>query len=320
MKTRLRRENLNVENSMHQLRLRGWFRPGLVLSLAVFSVFCSAGRAQRTAVPQPTKPNSAERLELDFSESRPAAADKLYAQLWMMASPEYRALCLQTYNSALRHVAETAAGAPRVDGKPTGAGGKPLAVVADLDETILDNSGYQARLALAGVEYSRKTWNHWVSHVEAVRLVPGAKNFVERVEELRVTMVYLSNRPDSLRTKTIETLGRLGLPTSGLADPHSKRLLLRVDDSDKETRRREAAAQYEIIAFLGDNLGDFPDVLGRDSEQRLQRLTRFEQLWGTRWFVFPNPSYGDWTRILRDRDLKELLRELLDGREASGQK
>ena len=156
-----------------------------------------------------------------------------------------------------------------------------LEELEELDETILDNSGYQARLALAGVEYSTKSWNQWVSHVEAVRLVPGAKQFIERVEALNVAMIYLSNRPESLKSKTIETLAYLGLNASALEDPDSTRLLLRVDESDKEGRRRQAAAQYEIIAFLGDNLGDFPEIVGQDNERRRQRLRSLEQLWGT---------------------------------------
>ncbi len=273
--------------------------------LLLFScAMCGAGRAQ-APVPSPA---ASTRTAPDLQSTAAASADRLFAQLWVEISPEYRALCRQAFNAALLSVGERVAAAVEVDGQPVGALGKPLAVVADLDETILDNTGYQRELVLSGEEYSRETWTEWVRQVDGPRLTPGAAEFVQGVESLGVTMVYLSNRPDELREFTIETLGRLGLDVSGLGDPGQARLLLRLRDasSDKEPRRRRVLERYEVVAFLGDNIEDFPEVLGHSREG----VDRFEQLWGTFWFVLPNPMYGSWTAPFRDRSPREYLQEL----------
>ena len=136
-------------------------RPGFLLFPLLLSLtFCGAGRAQTPIVPPAS--------ERPPPEQPTALPDKIYAQVWIDFSPEYRALCLQTFNTALRAVREQVARAPRVSGKPVDATGKPLAVIADLDETILDNSGYQAELILRGADYSPESWQAWVERVQGV--------------------------------------------------------------------------------------------------------------------------------------------------------
>ena len=55
----------------------------------------------------------------------------LDANLWMQTSGEYRACCLQTYRFAAERLRDKL--------KRTTPEGKPLAVVMDLDETVLDD-------------------------------------------------------------------------------------------------------------------------------------------------------------------------------------
>src|SRR5262249_61716632 len=79
-------------------------------------------------------------------EKPPAKVDQsklLYATLWMQGSGEYAAACRQTYNHATDRVKAAAAiGSDR--------SARKMAVVLDLDETVLDNSGYQAHLIRSG--------------------------------------------------------------------------------------------------------------------------------------------------------------------------
>ena len=57
---------------------------------------------------------------------------------WVTQSREYKAVCLQTYANAWEKMAVAAQ-------KESG----PWAIVMDLDETVLDNSGYSADLRRA---------------------------------------------------------------------------------------------------------------------------------------------------------------------------
>ncbi len=279
----------------------------LLLTLA----FCGAGRGQSQTAPQPVRSNA------PAADAANAAVhdDQLYAQLWMSASPEYKAICLQTFNAALEHVARQAAAAPRAEGVPVGARAKPMAVVVDLDETILDNSGFQIQLILTGSQFSPADWERWVRQKTGVRLVPGAGRFIQGVEALGVTMVYLSNRSAESGQATIETLQMLGVNVAGLGDAATRRLLLKTDSSDKEARRRLAAEAYDIVAFLGDSLGDFPEIVGADNQQRNQRVEVYREMLGARWFVLPNPTYGDWTKSFGAAGPRQYLRQIYEARQ-----
>src|SRR4051812_44367130 len=69
----------------------------------------------------------------------------LDANLWLHTSAEYRACCLQTYSLATRQLQKKLAETPKE--------GKPLGVVMDLDETVLDNSAFQTALYRQGKTY-----------------------------------------------------------------------------------------------------------------------------------------------------------------------
>ena len=85
---------------------------------------------------------------------RPVRADNLNAVLWMQRSQEYRAITEQTYRSAADHL-DKALKEPNWDAlvpeeRGNAAKGLKPAVVLDVDETVLDNSPYQARLVRDG--------------------------------------------------------------------------------------------------------------------------------------------------------------------------
>ena len=75
--------------------------------------------------------------------------ETLNATLWMQRAPEYRAISQQIYRLATQKIAAPAAGSAAVEQKDVPAdvlARMPTAVVMDLDETVLDNTVYQARL------------------------------------------------------------------------------------------------------------------------------------------------------------------------------
>src|SRR3954471_12606458 len=96
--------------------------------------------------------------------------EQLHSTLWMQAAPEYRALTEQAYRIATERIAAPPAGSAAVEqaSVPAEALARlPTAVVLDLDETVLDNTVYQARLVRDHQSYNAATWGEWVQKGEA---------------------------------------------------------------------------------------------------------------------------------------------------------
>jgi 5'-nucleotidase (lipoprotein e(P4) family) len=243
----------------------------------------------------------------------------LHANLWMQTSAEYQALCRQTFNSALREIKQTVKGAKRRQGRPVGPDKKPFAVVADLDETILDNARFQSEMDAAvwademDLGYTRRRWEQWErDNPEEVGLLPGAESFIAEVEKLRIAMVYISNRLESLKDGTIRALAHNKINTQGLQDITQGRLLLSEGASSKQARIKQTEEKFHVVAFLGDNLNDFPGE-AEEATNPAGRVAAFRKkaeaasdLWGTRWFMLPNPVYGSWDQIL-PKTIKERM-------------
>lgn len=191
---------------------------------------------------------------------------------WMRESKEYQNLCRQIYHQAEEKISQQA---KQEQGN--------LAVVIDLDETVLDNSQYQVERLKLGLGFTQESWSAWVNREEA-GLVPGAKAFLQRARKLGLQVVYLSNRMHANVKPTRQNLRALGV-----LDPEDLFLLRRNKEDTKETRRAEVVSgkgrmketgPLKVVAYLGDQMGDFPAVV--------------EEALGTSIFVFPNPMYGKW--------------------------
>jgi 5'-nucleotidase (lipoprotein e(P4) family) len=258
---------------MHSSFNRLSIRPYL-LSLTLlffFAVLCgcqtSTNRAQKEA---------ALALTNNF------ASDSVLAVVWLQKAAEYKALCYQTYNIAterLRAAVKTNQTAH-------------LAVVMDIDETILDNSPFQAGLVLRDEEYSTNSWMQWVLAAEA-QSIPAATNFVAEAARLGVDVFYISNRKINELAPTIENLRR-----KNFAFADAAHVLLKGES--KEQRRNSVSKNFEVILLLGDNLNDFIDVEKKPTDVRAERTTALKDSWGTRFIILPNPMYGDWEAALYD--------------------
>ncbi len=230
--------------------------------------------------------------------------EQLHATLWMQRAPEYRAMAEQVYRLAAEKIAAPAPGSAALEQAETPADALarlPAAVVLDLDETVLDNSVYQARLLRDRANYSSKSWGEWVRAGEA-EAVPGAPEFIATARRLGLAVFFISNRdctipaatPDDqcpAKTATLRNLVALGIDPA----PDPEHLLLRNERPEwnvgnKTARRAFIAKSYRIIALLGDDLGDFADprVYVGDRE-------RLEPRFGATWFLLPNAMYGSWT-------------------------
>src|SRR3546814_6152416 len=83
----------------------------------------------------------------------------------------------------------------------------------DIDETVLDNSPYQARLIRDQAQYSDPTWDLWVAEKKA-KAVPGVVDFAKAATAKGVTILYVSNRAVHLKDETLANLKAVGLPVA----------------------------------------------------------------------------------------------------------
>ena len=123
-----------------------------------------------------------------------------------------------------------------------------------------------------------------------------------------VTVIYLSNRMTKYKDSTVKALARNGLNVAGVAD----RLYLKDGSSDKTARRKVAEQQFRVPMYFGDNLRDFSEEFKVKPGQttvasRAAQVDAAADKWGKSWIILPNPSYGEWERLLHP-DVTEDLR------------
>lgn len=257
---------------------------------APFLIFLAVACAPASAPPATTPAPSDQGI--DPAAGAPSAENAALRHReihWLRTAAEYRALTEQVYRNASRRV-ETLA-ADRAPGT--------WAVILDADETVLDNSEYQRRIAEAGLEFDPATWADWVDE-EAAELVPGADRFIATVHEAGGRVAIVTNRTVEECPATARNLEALGVRTAVV--------LCRTETSEKEPRFRmveegirtagpgviltggEPLPALEAVMWVGDNVGDFP---GLDQTLRSAGPEGFAEF-GRRYFVLPNPMYGSW--------------------------
>lgn len=206
-----------------------------------------------------------------------------WAALWQQQAGEYKALCLQAYQIA----------ALRIDEDLQQPHSKPLAIVTDIDETVLDNSPNTVHQSLQGKGYTQADWEAWTAKVDA-DTVPGAPTFFKYAVSKGVDVYYITNRAEKERAVTLQNLQRWGFPQA--TDDH---LVLRGNTSSKEARRQTLAQTHDIIMLVGDNLSDFSAAFDKQlPDARLQAVHNNAAEFGKRFIVLPNPMYGDWETSL----------------------
>src|SRR5205823_3037089 len=96
------------------------------------------------------------------------------AVLWTQSSAEYRALAYQTFTLARLRLDQGL----RTSGFKRRANAKPPAIIVDIDETVLDNTRYEASLVLRGLSCDPVLWTEWCQRAGA-GAVPGALDFLK---------------------------------------------------------------------------------------------------------------------------------------------
>jgi len=234
------------------------------------------------------------------------ANDLLNAVLWMQRSVEYKATALEAFTLA-RIRLDQALADPNWTAAPkeqTGAyQSLPPAIVLDADESILDNSAYQAWMALNAKTFDAKTWNAYVNTVSSLA-IPGAVEFAKYAAGKGVKVFYVTNRTAAEAEPTRKNLEKLGFTMDGRVDT----LLPTGQQPDwgsaKGTRRAFIARTYRILINVGDNLGDFVDDYRGTEAERLIVMEQNKDRWGREWIMIANPSYGSFESAAFKHDFK----------------
>ena len=204
--------------------------------------------------------------------------------VWTQSSAEFKALTLSIYKMSEMvldmHLAKTSE--------------KPKAVILDIDETVLDNSPYQAMTVAQQTGYPNG-WFDWIDAAQA-ESIPGALEFIKYADSKGVQVFYLSNRKitkDRLLPgleNTMKNLKALGFP-----QVDKSHMYLRSGSSSKEKRRQAIMNDHEVVMIFGDNLKDHSDDFkGGTIAERKAAVGDHADKWGISFIVLPNTMYGEW--------------------------
>lgn len=212
----------------------------------------------------------------------PVREYSIQSVIWQQNAAEYRALCYQAFNLAKLRLDYFLENSEATDKKP--------AIISDIDETLLDNSPYNAKMIERDVDYKQEDWKKWTDHATA-RAIPGAVEFFNYAKSKGVEIFYVTNRHISEKETTIKNMEIAGFPKAT-----SENLFLRDETSSKSSRFAIVNESYNVLLYFGDNLSDFKSDEFRvnSSEKRNYLVDEMKKEFGNRFIVLPNPMYGDW--------------------------
>lgn len=281
----------------------------LALALSALLAGCAAAPSRPAPTPAP------ETAPAPAPVAAVAANDNLNAVAWTQTAIEHDLIFIQTFRDAearlLPALRDPKWDALSREDRQVSAAGLPPAVVLDIDETVLDNSPYQARLVKSGGQYNEATWAEWCKE-ETARALPGVVAFTQFAAKHGIAVIYLSNRAKDLDTATVANLRKLGRPPAGPEAFLGLGTILPGCEqvgTEKGCRRQLVSRHYRVLMQFGDQIGDFVDVIANTAAGRKQAVANYMDWVGTRWFVLPNATYGSWEPALFNNDWSAPLPE-----------
>lgn len=209
----------------------------------------------------------------------------LYALAWKQTAAEYQALYYQGFNIARMQVQAA------LDSRQPGD--KPLAIVTDVDDTVLHSLTYWGHLVQRNMDFfDDAIWDRWVAS-NRVTATPGALEFLEFCAANNVEVFYVTSRDQGEDTfeLALENLRSVDFP---FVD--QEHLTVLRDSSNKEPRQDELKNDYQVVTFLGDNLNDFRRkyYIRSDVDGRIAAMAQDKDKFGSEYVIFPNPTDGQW--------------------------
>ena len=226
----------------------------------------------------------------------PIPNDILNATLWAQRSVEFKGNSASIYalakirlDQALRNKNWTAIPAEQ-KGKYQNL---PPAIILDVDETVLDNSPFEAWLVVNNKNYETATWDKFVKSKTSLA-IPGSLDFLKYAASKKVKVFYVSNRDAGQKEATRANLEALGYPMGGNVDTVLNQGERKEWTSSKGSRRAFIAENYRVMLLFGDNMGDFTDDFRGNEAEHLKVYEANASHWGHDWLVVANPEYGSW--------------------------
>ena len=212
----------------------------------------------------------------------------------MQRAPEYRAITEQVYRLAAQKIAAPAPGSAALEQQDVPADAlarMPTAVVLDLDETVLDNTVYQARLLRDRASYNAEELGRMGGRRRG-RSGAGRARIHRRRAQARPHGVLphqsrlhgaaaIGHGPvPGARPRPCSNLVALGHRSgAGSRAPAAAQASGRNGTpASRRTRRAFIAANYRIVALVGDDLGDFVDPQGVRRRSRTPRAALRREL------------------------------------------
>lgn len=267
---------------------------GLILLMSLSTVACKVSQKS----PQ-TEANSPKKT--------PLSEQLVMSTLWFQKSLEAQQLYVQSYE-----LAKIKMMANEIKKK----GQSPSAVVLDIDETVLDNSAFEARLVQNEENYTSQGWAAWVNEANAPAL-PGAVDFINFAQKNGVDVFLISNRHEELLEPTLDNLKKVGIKIS------ADHVLLKTETSNKDARRAKVKADHTVILYIGDQLTDFASIY--DNPQEVSSLPdakkdSLQKLVNKEFIMLPNPMYGTFEQAvyseshLSDEEKSKARKEALNSK------
>lgn len=231
---------------------------------------------------------------------------------WFQQSGEYIALAHQAFN--MSKLIFDQALTQRI---------KNPAVIVDIDETVLNNSAYQASLVNTNNSFPTN-WDEWIKSKKATA-IPGAVEFVNYVNSNGGKVFFISDRSQSssnnyknndLELATVANLKGVGFSgtnhTTVLLKEEFNKLINGRENSSKQWRHEAVekglvdGTAHQIVVLVGDNLNDFDENAGTLNNERRSYVESVKNSYGMANFkpspkslkpayiMLPNPMYGAW--------------------------
>ena len=232
--------------------------------------------------------------------------------LWVKHSAEYRAITKQAYASATAalpgFVGDTSWSAIP---DQTDAADLPVAVILDVDETVVSNIDFQMTFEQPFANWKLEKW----TSETAATPIHGVTEFVAAAHAAGVTVFFVTNRPcepiDGVdddcpqKRSTIDDIAEVGIVTD------ADHVMLSEEQGwnrEKSVRRNYIAQSYRVIMLIGDDLQDFvpcirdkvyaPCTTAATAEDRHAMVAEHAHYWGNGWYILPNPMHGSWTPVV----------------------
>lgn len=238
-----------------------------------------------------TTPRAATSVVAHRDWSRELSQQGVDAVLWQNAGAEAYRCYLQGYELAemkldanLGEIEEEKQMVPAAE-----FDARQPAVIVDVDETVLDNSPFEAEGIAGGLTYTPARWKEWTARASAAAL-PGSVDFLKYAVSYGCAVYYITNREADEKQWTMENLIRAGFP---MVD--ADHVMTREDSSDKTARRARVSAKHRVVLLVGDQLTDFDERLKDRSTAQGRAMVDAMADTLMRYFVLlPNPMYGVW--------------------------